>query len=72
MVFTAFFEVLLPRKVLEVRHQVELFSSPTIILASTSPSEIDDYIVIGVYYYATILLYLPLLHRLKLHISVLL
>ncbi len=38
----------------------------TTILASTSPSEIADYIVTWVYYYATLLLYLRRLHRLKL------
>ncbi len=38
----------------------------TILLTSTSPSEIAGYIVIWVYYYATILRYLPRLHRLKL------
>ncbi len=38
----------------------------TIILTSTSPSEIADYTVVLVYFYATILLYLPLLHRVKL------
>ncbi len=36
------------------------------MLTSTSPSEIADYIVPLVYFYITILLYLPLLHRLKL------
>ncbi len=33
---------------------------------ATSPSQFADYIVILVYYCATILLYLPRLHRLKL------
>ncbi len=38
----------------------------TTILTSTSPSEIADSTVLLVYFYATILLYLPLLHRVKL------
>ncbi len=38
----------------------------TVILTSTSPSKIADYIVALVYYYAALLLYLPLPHRLKL------
>ncbi len=37
-----------------------------LVLTSTSPSEFADYIAILVYYYATILLYLPRPHRLKL------
>ncbi len=43
-----------------------LLCHSTIILTSTSPSEIADYTVALVYSCATILLYLPLLHRLKL------
>ncbi len=40
----------------------------TIIITSISPTEIANEIVIVLYYYNTILLYLPLFHRLKLTI----